>query len=311
MDDQAKSTRWALVKDRFARLQATSWPVPPKPAPTGPEAEALADQRNAAKWQEILKPWAALECPETLRDHLNLLAYRFTRLLVMASQTIPRLGLLSQVPGRPNAWALPLPAQEHPVHIPGGLSLDPRQCDPTLFGSALLSSIHLFSSLMHSPLHMVAQWLLEDLPDRLYVFWPRPPEITSFERDLVYWTQNMVTRKGRAKAMAAAQDKFDLSAEETAILCNQSLATFREIGKIDPDIERGLLLTRLEDYLQRMRKKSLDPKNEFNAMKLHAAIAGLTRATPSTDRNEDNLDMIDVIAEMFKPPAPKLPHDPV
>jgi hypothetical protein len=124
----------------------------------------------------------------------------------------------------------------------------------------------------------------------------------------------MVRLKGRYKAMTKAQDQFDLTTEETAALCNQSLSVFRELGKIDQEVERGLLLARAEDYLARMRRNSIDPKNEIAALKLIAQVTGLTRGVEPTKDNE-NLDMVDVIAKVFKedggaPPPRLIEADP-
>jgi hypothetical protein len=315
VDREPRPLTWKATQSRLRSLKAAEWPK--RVVQDEHQTRIEAADENDRLWDVATRPYQALsrrtspfENDSDLREHALLLAYRFTRLLATVSMVIARDGLLARVPSHPDGWSEPLPEiKTGPVFLPQGITLDPRGCSGPLYADTLLGAMHLLSNNFNGPLHWIAKWLNEDNQDRLYLVWPTPQNLLAFEDCLVTASTAILLRKGRLAALNFMRDKFDATPEEARDLLQVTFVQFKELGRVDLDVERGLALARAEDF-QRRARKACNLKAEYDGMKLHAVVSGLTRESPLRDDGKDT-DFREIIAEVVRNDGPpQLPAPP-
>lgn len=281
------------------------------PEETPAERVLREEIEHLSRWQEVLRPHRTTEDPAYQQELVTtcyVLAWRVTRLLAVSTQLISAKGSLRDVPMQPDGWTTTLPLQSFPFQIPAGLTLDPRACPREPFYETLSRGFNRLALVPGTPAHFVANWLLDD-PERVLLLWPPPENLVEWELGMTKHLQRLVIKAGRFQAVEYLVKRLGLLEDEASSFLATATVVFREMGKVDSDVERGLAIARAEDAAKRARR-ALDLRSEVAALKLHAAVTGLTREVPK-ESNESRADLIDAILRVSQedgpPKAPALP----
>jgi hypothetical protein len=135
--------------------------------------------------------------------------------------------------------------------------------------------------------------------------WPRRENILLFEAHLVAETLEEIQRSGGSRnARKHLIDKYEFSATESWALVS---AAQREaivlVGNEDVSQARALMVLQLEEFAQRA-KENLDPRSELMALKLKAAIQGITQSEPEDVVSSFTRAIKNVAGESKSPPRP-------
>jgi hypothetical protein len=294
MADTAPKSKWNLVLDRFRSLNTVEWEsTPPE---SDEERRTRAELEHHTSWLTARRPVRTTDDPAYVKELVaqsTILAWRTTRALAVSTQLIHAKAPLSTLPLHPSPWTTALPTQDHPFPVPTALTLDPRACPAEPFLLVMAHAFNRMGLMAGTPAHYIAQWILEE-PNRVYLLWPTPHDLMAFEHQLVRHLTDLTLKRGRLRAHRYLTDKVGLLQDEADATLAMSLATFKALGKVDADVERGIAIARAEDAARRARE-ALDIKNEVAALKLHAAVVGLTREAPSDRDRDDKADLLDAI----------------
>ncbi len=295
-------SRWSTARARLRSLDAAEWPDPaPKPSP-------YSAAEHAALFNDVRRPLQALRTlvdgewrEDPLAAHLLLYAYRFVRQTALASRSVSRGQPLAAAP--PRLWSadLQLPSSLWASSTP--LTLDAHQ-SPDTFPDYHASAHHLLPTPFGSPAHMAAQLFALD-PMTLILCWPFPEEILAQEAQMLDLCEGMLHAKGRFVLVKFLEARFGMGQGEALEFSQVAMHRYKSLGQVDPDTERGLLLSRIERYYRRAIKGQ-DLQAEGNALKLHAAVVGLTRDTHKAEEAEP-ADLVAAIKKVHaeNPPKPK------
>lgn len=300
-----KPGTWTSVQQRLRRLSVQDWS-----APQESQSQEVKEQVHEALWREVMGP-RILHVVETLNSeafaiHRLVLGYRVTRLMALLGRCAGTMTLVQNIP-MTKLWA-PVTHEQGPLQ---GFTLPcvPSEEHEATFTEALkLLRPHL-RFLPDSPMEHLFEWITGE--GRLMAHWPSVPDLIMFEEGLLELTQDVIKQRGRVRAAELLRRRYCFGRLEAEAFVQTAIREYQAMGQVDLDTERGLALARAEDYYRRARKAD-NLQEEGKAIKLHAAIVGLTRNRPE-DRAEEEQDLLTTLAKIKDPPkpAPELPgHNP-
>lgn len=298
------SLSWDDVQDRFARLRkASSWPADLLQVES-PEARRTRESlQSEAVWKKIHGAHAMVERmggTTEMQVALTLLALKASWEVALLAGWIVR--------GRPLAeatctgvslWDRPL--LDAVGRLPAGLTLDPSRCDEDLFVRALGA----VGVIVRGPPLSQQAFLWGWLEDNVEA-WPTPVEILQAEADLVAMACDRMHRASRRSAFRMLEGLSLSHRQADHVLCMAD-RPFRERGRVDRDVERGVLLGRAESMYDRARRKH-DLKAEGTALKIHASLA--LSGDDDTDKDDGSLKAAILRVEGQAPAKPAITVQP-
>jgi hypothetical protein len=298
--------------NRLRALKAYEWPAPPPNPEDAPGP--LQEKRQIELWAKVARVEGALDAlggpggeNGFLAEHVLLVAYRISRGLALAGNLAARGGYaLGNM--TPRAWETSI------VGVRGAptdeATLDPRSSPQATvaFADLLRTVAGALKVRYGGPDHMIVQWFLEDPITRVSIAWPSPSDLILFEGDLLERTRSRLEQGGRMPALRYLMETLGMARGEAQDLLVGAMTEYKVIGQVDPDIERGILLARVEK-LYRKASKANQLREEGNALKLHAQIAGLTRELPQV-QDEDDVDLVGTIERVYERDGPPVKPTP-
>lgn len=137
--------------------------------------------------------------------------------------------------------------------------------------------------------------------------WPAPAAIEVFEESVIRHAHHLAVTRAKHSAAEDLHQLLGVSRNEAIALLRMSIALHARAAFEDLEDKRYLMERRIEDYLERSRH-ALDLDAEAKALKMLAAIQGLTRTDPTTTMDEI-LKTIAAVARDAEAPALPAPPD--
>lgn len=295
---------WDDVSDRFARLRrATSWPkIASARVETPAEKQAREKLDHINSWKLIAGSHALIEKlggTAEMFEATVLLGLKASYEIALDTGWLKRGWALSAMDNSgQQLWDKPLGKQVG--QFGPELTLDPSYCSEDVFQDALQVVGRRVRGKAFSQQCMVWGWLEDNLH-----CWPSARDILQFEGDLIESACDKVSRSSRRLAyrMVEALTQSRPVTDHIMGLVDQP---FRRRGKVDPDVERGILLSRTEAFYDRARKKH-DLKSEGTALKIHAHLALQVQKDDALD--DGTLKAAILRVEAVPPRAKALPLD--
>lgn len=290
----------------FKGFKAAEWPDT-DPKPPGVD-RLLADNKRA--WAQVRRMegalWqlATLEGGGALAKHVLLVAWRATRGIGVAGKAMKAYEFLGTL--APYQW-------QKLIELPGvsNITMTPETCSPAEFAKALGVVLPYLACPPGTPANYVVQWILEEGRDRVLDIWPQAEELIRFENMVLAEARGILSNRGRVPMERFFTGRLGMAPSEARDLIKAVMCAYADLGKLDPDVERGILLERAERFYERARKNN-QLREEGNAIKLHAQLVGLTREIPTKD-GEDDVDLLEVIKAVNAiegPPKKQVPEAP-
>lgn len=293
MGDPKKT--WGTVRARFERLKkAASWPSEIERPVVETEAarNCRLELENSSAWKRVYGAHdmvKRLGGTTAMTDALELVAYKVAFCLALSAGALrpnDRLAT-SQLSNHDGMLIKPL---ECP-HLPPHTTVVAEWCDPETFREAVESIRKQVYRVPMGQQEMVLDWALDNLEH-----WPTAKQVMRLEHEIVEATCRVLEKSSRRRGYDFLIDDFEMSDQHAGHLMRLCQEPLRAIGRVDRDLERGLMITRTEDLYRRSRRTG-DRKSEANALKILATITGLTQ--PDTQQEKAGpTDLAEIILKV-------------
>lgn len=229
---------------------------------------------------------------EELLPHCVEVAWRVTRRIAAESARLPGDGHLPP-PTSYRWWSTPYVAPLSPTPVEqllDGTAMQPSGVDDHAFFEVVqwaALSLQIEGTVQRVALDAI---LLDP------VLWPSAADLHHYDDFVLGEAARRLLRRGRYPTAGWLRKNLCLSEHEAHNMTVAAARRHTTLSRIDPDVEKGLMVARLEDYIDRARR-GLRPDDEFKGLKQLALVQGLTR-NDSLQAVHDQENMVDILARV-------------